>query len=259
MTVAKDYPPDALAPDGQVWWLVETHPGKRQRFGGFPRLAAWLYFNKEVGDTFSLREIRHAIGRDDEANTDEHLNRRVRDLRKFGWKIPSKQEDSSLEASEYRVVAKGWQPGHGPKPQSSGQVSQRNRALVFRRDGSRCTVCGVGAGEVYQDGSGSLAVMTIGHRIAQEMGGTDDLDNLRTECKRCNEPLRAEGGLPDTYDEIYAEARTLPAQDKQRLLTWLQSGERTRSKLDAVYDRARDLGMDEKQRLVKQLRQTLNG
>jgi hypothetical protein len=92
--------------------------------------------------------------------------------------------------------------------------------------------------------------MTVGHRVPQERGGSNDPDNLRAECARCNEPVRHEVADPETYSEVFASVRKLKNEDLRSLATWLQSGERARSKLDQTYDRARQLSESERIKMI---------
>ncbi|MEU2123806.1 HNH endonuclease [Nocardia niwae] len=251
---SQEYPPDAYAPNGQLWWTLEFAPNSKQKFGAERKIAAWLNFNKEIGDRFTLRELREAVGTDNIPNDQEHFNRRMRELRKLGWRLPSSHEDGQLRTDEYRVGKKGWHPGAGPRPKTSGKISPALRRRVLERDGHRCVICGVANGEPYPDPPLGNAVMSIGHRIPQELGGSDDIDNLQAECKRCNEPVREEAGLPETLDEVYAQVKGLKRSDKARLLLWLSSGRRLRSELDVLYDRARRLSPDERTNLIKRLK-----
>lgn len=250
------YPQQAYAPTGELWWLLDTAPGTRRRYGAENKLASWLAFHVEVGATFTMRQLREALG-GGEANTDEHLNRRMRTLRTLGWALPSNKDDKTLRPDQYRVVQRGWHPGLGPRPKRAGVISSRVRGEVFARDGSRCTVCGVGDREPYPGEPGTAAVLTIGHRLAQARGGGDDIDNLRTECSRCNEPLRHEAEAPDTYEEVHIQVRLLKEAERRALLAWLQHGQRSRSALDRVYDRARKLSAADRDRLVAELVLTL--
>lgn len=247
------FPAAAYAPNGQLWWRLKNHPGTRRAFGAEHKIAAWLRINKPVGSTFTMKEIRAALGETDAPNAAEHLNRRVRQLRKFEWSIPSAQEDASLKPDEYRVVKVGWYPGDGPKPKTTGNIGAATRRQVFKRDGYRCVICGVGRGEEYPDPPHGPAVITVGHRTAQDFGGSDDLDNLQTECKRCNEPLRQAGGLPETLDEVYASIKGLRRDERATILRWLRHQRRSRSRLDIAYDRARQLSWEDREALVARL------
>ncbi|KAA8885090.1 HNH endonuclease [Nocardia colli] len=253
MITGNEYPAAAYAPSGELWWLLEHAPNTKKPFGAEPKIAAWLHFNKEIGDRFTLRELRKAVSTDNLANNQEHFNRRMRQLRKLGWQLVSSQEDGRLRTDEYRVAQKGWHPAVGPRPKISGQIGGALRRRVLLRDGHRCVICGIGSGELYPDPPESTAVMSIGHRIPQELGGSDDIDNLQVECKRCNEPVREEAGLPETLEEVYAQVKGLKRAEKMTLLEWLRNGRRSRSKLDDLYDRARRLNPSERARLADRL------
>jgi hypothetical protein len=249
-----DYPAEAYAPSGEPWWLLKTAPGTKRTFGAEQKIAAWLFFNKDIGSTFTLRELRSALPVGDIPNDQEHFNRRMRALRKDEWVLQSQKDDGTLRTNEYRVVAKGWSPHLGDRKKGAGNVSSATRRRVFASDGNRCVVCGVGSGEPYPDPPVGKAVLTIGHRIPQNMGGTDDIDNLRTECKRCNEQARDETGLPETLREVNAEVRSLTKNEKKALLQWLSAGQRVRNRVDVLYDRARMLSPSDREDLIKNLR-----
>ena len=73
------------------------------------------------------------------------------------------------------------------KRKRKGGVSQIIRNQVFERDGYKCYRCGC---IVLQGGKRrrkGLPLETIDHYIPRSAGGTNDSDNLKTCCKRCNE------------------------------------------------------------------------
>jgi hypothetical protein len=63
------------------------------------------------------------------------------------------------------------------------QIRDDLRWLVFARDNNRCLGCG------------SFSGLSVDHIVPQSAGGTDDLSNLQTLCKRCNS---AKGGIRAT-------------------------------------------------------------
>ncbi|WP_374189164.1 HNH endonuclease [Salinibacterium sp. SWN248] len=101
--------------------------------------------------------------------------------------------------------------------------------------------------------------MTIGHRIAQALGGSDRPDNLRTECSRCNEPRREEGRRPERFDEIFTEIRRFSREDLRTLHQWVVDGQRSRSKVDEIYDRLRSLGHEEQRDAASRIQEMLLG
>nr|PZN71480.1 MAG: HNH endonuclease [Pseudomonadota bacterium] len=204
-----------------------------------------------------MGDLRRALG-EDAPNNAEHLNRRLRNLRPDGWEVPTNKDDRTLPVGTYRLDVKGWHPALGPRPKRDA-VSARQRRRVFDRDGWRCVVCGVGSGESYPGEPGSRAVLTVGHRIPRELGGSTELDNLQTQCKRCNEPVRHELGLPETLTELLPEIRSFRKQELNTLLSWMQARQRIRNRVDMVYDRIRRLSASEYDELAKTLHDMLYG
>ncbi|WP_406268382.1 HNH endonuclease [Streptomyces sp. NBC_00191] len=237
-----------LAPDGTEWWLLKTWPGMKRPFGGEVRAAAWLWFNKDVGDTFTMKEVRTALGDGEGPEDAEQLSRRLRHLREKQWILETHSDDSSVPVHHYRLTKKGLRAWLGERADSA-TISAADRHQVFARDGYRCKICGVGDGESYPDYPGKKASLTVGHRIPQNRGGRSgrrgSLDNLRTECKLCNEAVRDRLRDPETFEEAKSDVKNLGKPDKRVLLEWIEAGERQRSKLDTVYDRVRKLSPGE--------------
>lgn len=230
------------APSGQFWWTLKRWPGaKARRFGVEPKLAAWLNFNAKVGDVFTIRQLRESLGSDAGPNEDEHFNRRLRSLRKYGWIVLSSRDAGELKTDEYRLETIGapiWlgKSKHGGKP-----ISNKTRREVFDRDGHRCILCGIGAREPYPDQPTKLARLTIGHFVAGSLRGAQDIANLRTECSRCNEPLKEEAQRSESATELWPKLRALSRLDKAELLRWIKTGYRLRSAVDRLFDDFRAL------------------
>ncbi|MER7955176.1 HNH endonuclease [Streptomyces sp. NPDC096030] len=250
---------ESKSPDGTPWWELSIQPGtQKKRFGQERRLAAWLWFKKNVGETFTMRELRAALG-PDIAETSEHLNRRLRELRKCDWVIPSQRDDATLARDEYRLEAKGgrlWIDSERAKYERFAP-SDRIRRFVMDRDGSRCKVCGAGVDEEYPGEPGKKVRLTIGHLVPQERlrsrDARDDMDNWRVECSRCNETVRDEVPDPERYDEVMAGLKRLTRDEAGQLLNWMRKGERPRSKVDQAYDRARKLPQADRTALLEHL------
>lgn len=236
------YPVEAYSPSGVLWWQLAVWPGKkRRRFGVEPRLAAWLNFNTKAGQVFTMRDLRQVLGDDGGANTHEHFGRRFRRLREYGWVVHSSRDVADLGQDEYLLEERGapiWlgKAGHGNK-----RVSAKIRREVFDRDGNRCVVCGIGSGEPYPDEVNKRARLTIGHFVADSFRGASDLANLRTECSRCNEPVKEEARRSESASEIWPKIRGLSRGDKQRLLSWIENGYRGRDTVDRLFDQVRTL------------------
>lgn len=246
------YPPDAYAPDGEsLWWELDVWPGKPNRkWGAERKIASWLTFNLEVGETFDMPILREALGDGVVPHEAEHLNRRLRKLREDGWEVPTKKDDESIPAGVYRVDAKGWYPGDGIRNKNT-TVSQGVRRRVIDRDQRRCVICGVGSGEPYVGEPGSRAVLTVGHRdpVARR-GSSTNLNNLQAECKRCNEPVRHTIRSPESLDQVSPDVVNLSHIDAEKLLSWLSAGNRVRDKVDDLYDRSRTLSPGDREKLL---------
>jgi hypothetical protein len=91
-------------PDGvTVWWQLAVTPGGKKPFGGEKRVAAWLWFNKAEGDTFTMKDLRDGLGDGEQQESAEQLNRRLRALRPDGWTIHSTRDDGTLQRGQYRL------------------------------------------------------------------------------------------------------------------------------------------------------------
>jgi hypothetical protein len=186
------------------------------------------------------------------------FQRRIRTLRdpRDGWQIASAKDDKSLPHEHYRVDFIGWHPGLGVRAKAFQRPSKATRTRVFLRDGSRCQICGISDGEPYPDDPNRCGIMTVGHILAQDRGGSNEESNLRVECALCNEPLRAEGRDPESLSELVSALRTLRKDERRRLGEWLAHRHRTRDKLDETYDRARRLPSDDYLSFIRAVQQS---
>lgn len=57
---------------------------------------------------------------------------------------------------------------------AGGDVTRRQRRLVFEQAGHKCVLCG------------SAHKLSVDHKIPVALGGTRDTDNLQCLCQRCN-------------------------------------------------------------------------
>ena len=241
------YPDEAKAPSGDYWWNLQTWPDQpTRRFGSERRLAAWMRFHVGLGGEFTLGEARIALGDGVVRNASEHFNRRLRKLREDGWVLDTTKDDGSVPIGHYRVKALGWDPSQGRRS-SKTKVSDGVRRRVFDRDGRRCVICGIGSREPYSDGTGRVARITVGHRVPNNRrGSAEDLDNLQTECTRCNESVRDQIRDPEALSNVLPDLRKLKRADAKRLSAWLAVGYRQRDDIDRLFDRYRDLSESER-------------
>src|ERR1700737_1282806 len=124
----KEYPAAAYSPSGELWWRLNFWPGKgRQRFGVEPKLASWLNFNIKIGDLLTIKRLRETLGDSAGANTQEHFNRRFRNLRKYGWIVLSSRDDADLRQDEYCLEQLGAPIWLGKSKYASKSISDKTR------------------------------------------------------------------------------------------------------------------------------------
>lgn len=255
-----ELPPDAHSPSGQPWWELRTWPGKpKVKFGTEPRLAAYLRFNAEVGGILTLRRLREALGEPNRPNDHEHFNRRFRQLRKYGWIVLSSRDVAGLKQDEYRLDQVGSPIWLGKSQFTKKAISAKVRRQVLDRDGRRCVVCGIGAGEPYPDDPTKHARLTLGHFVADSLRGVNDPANLRTECSRCNEPAKEEAPRSESAEELWPRIRALGRADKARLLKWMEQGHRDRDTIDQLFDQYRCLPAAQRDDIRTKLTQAVTG
>lgn len=66
-------------------------------------------------------------------------------------------------------------------------MSPSRRFAVWRRDGFKCTYCLI-------DATLSDVVLEVDHILAVSLGGSDEIDNLTTACRPCNQMKGPHGG-----------------------------------------------------------------
>jgi len=216
--------------------MTEAPFWRDTRHGAMKRSAHYLFTVVGVGNVFRMSQIREAVpGR-------EQVGRRIRELRKFGWVIKTYRDLSSLGPDELLLEAVGdhiWTPGY--RLTKGTGLNQAKRRAVFDRDGNRCVVCGVGAGEEYPDVPGERARLTIGHLVPQGRRGRDDPDNWRTECARCNEAAKHLTRAPVDAELLRATIRELPRAERQRFHDWIKTGRRQFTNLETLWIQYRQL------------------
>lgn len=196
--------------------------------GAAKRVGHYLATEVGEGNVFNKATLREIVPKT------EQVDRRMRDLRKVGWRIRNYKDKASLKPNELFLETVGdhvWEDGY--KWPEEGLTSSKRRK-VLDRDGRRCLVCGIDFGAEYPDRPGVVARPTIGHIVPKERGGTDDLDNLRPECQFCNETAR---NLTDTLDVELLKRRImeLGREDKNMLASWMLSGRRTFSDAERLW------------------------
>lgn len=202
--------------------------------GTMIRGALWLVQEVGEGNTFTKEQLRDAFPRVSQ------VDRRVRDLRDYGWVILTNTEDASLAAENQRFVKAGvpvWDPAarHAAAPQKT--ISAKEKQAVFARDDYMCTICGIAGGEPYVEDPSQTAVLSVTRRTTVLPGGREEV-LLVAECKRCR---AGSDGSPARADAVLADANALDADERRRLLRWMERGRRGSTALDRAWNAYRRL------------------
>jgi len=95
------------------------------------------------------------------------------------------------DPARYPVLRTRYTEERNPLPDST-------RSLVIHRDHYRCVICGRGG------------LLEVDHIIPWSAGGSDDMDNLRTLCRDCNQersnfkyPVDVQRRLPTAHECVY--------------------------------------------------------
>lgn len=194
------------------------------------RVAEYLA-SKGAGSKFSKLELFEAVPDISQAD------RRMRDLRPMGWKIDNYKVNPNLKPDEYLIREMGTRVDLGETPPKTirKNITGPKRRRILERDGHMCQVCGIRAGQEFPDAPGRSAALTIGHIIPVKRGGTNDDDNLRTECQRCGDESRDITVDPPTSQQVLTHASRGSLKDKRTLYGWMQAGRRTPSDTEKVF------------------------
>lgn len=213
------------------------------------RAALYLYQAVGEGNRFLKTDLRDAVP------GVEQIDRRMRDLRDDGWIIKNYRDDPTLAPNELLLEKVGthvWDPTAQKKRERA--ISAATRRQVFDRDSNCCVVCGIGAGEEYVDRPGTRARMTIGHVLPRSMGGSDAIDNLRTECAMCNETARDLTATPVDPARVLRLVRELPRSEKRLLAKWSELGRRDFTEAERIWAQLRQIPLSARKEIDDHLR-----
>ncbi|MFL1901983.1 HNH endonuclease [Streptomyces tauricus] len=228
---------DAAAGDLPYW--RDAHGG------GLVLGALWLMQEVGQGNVFTKSQLRAAFP--DIAQID----RRIRDLRDYGWVIDTSREDPSLDQAEQRFVKPGisvWDPEERKKRVRTA-VSTATRQAVFQRAGHACELCGRSV-----DSLPSSSGLELAHRVALSHGGDSEAENLMVLCSACHAAQVTSSGV----SEVAARATSLPIRERTRLLAWITMGERPRTAIEDIWAQYQQLPGDDQQRFARHLARLLN-
>ncbi|MFC4913727.1 hypothetical protein [Actinomadura gamaensis] len=202
--------------------------------GGMVRAALWLVQEVGEGNSFTKEQLRTAFP------GVSQIDRRVRDLRDYGWVILANTEDATLTTEEQRLAKVGaavWDPKERRAAAPQNALSSKQIRAVLERDDFLCTTCGISGGEEYPDDPNRTAVLSVSRRTTVLPDGREQV-LLVTECKRCR---AGSTDAPARADEVAADIRVLDPADRRKLARWIERKRRVSTPLDRVWSAYRRL------------------
>lgn len=206
------------------------------RAGTMVRTALWLASEVGVGNLFTKEAHRAAFAGVAQAD------RRLRDLRKFGWVFHTSKEDITLRSHEQRFVVMGapvWQPGHRSSERSE-KLSNKARREILSDFAYQCATCGIAAGEIYADAPLISAVLSMSRVQVRSPEGIIQQRYI-PECARCR--AGASNAILDLRLVLGRIERLAPFQRTQ-LRNWIVSGRP--DDVDSIWQSLRPLAAQER-------------
>lgn len=215
--------------------------------GTMVRGALWLLQVIGEGNTFTKNELRDAFP------GVSQVDRRIRDLRDYGWVVHSSAEDATLLREDQRFVSAGvavWDSKARRANAPTKAISTKERQVVLARDDYMCTLCGVAGGESYPDNAIMTAVLAVSRRMVTSDDGRPK-QIFVTECKRCRS-----GNVPASLavGDVVEYATELDLDDLRRLVRWMERGRRGTTELDRAWSAYLRVPPDERSRVAERIR-----
>lgn len=195
------------------------------KFGTMIRTALWLISEIGVGNSFTKEQHRQAFPGVAQAD------RRLRDLRDYGWVIHTSAEDLTLNPEEQRFVVAGspvWERGVR-KNTATDIPTAKMRMATFAENDYQCVICGIAGGERYPDAPHMTAVLAASRRAVTVSDGSVQ-PMFVSECKRCRSG--AAGAAVDV-PLLLASISSLDPADRAIFDRWAERGRR--GPLDRVW------------------------
>ncbi|MGW6194923.1 hypothetical protein ACWF0M_02140 [Kribbella sp. NPDC055110] len=214
--------------------------------GTMKRVALWLIQVVGEGNDFTKESLRDAFP------GVSQVDRRLRDLRDFGWRIDTSREDVALGTHQQRFVTLGvpvWEPGRaGQRSKGPAAIGAGRRRQVLSADRHMCRSCGITPGDTYA-GTYETAQLDIARRKVVKPDGSVDIE-LVTECNRCRVGGRdLEASLP----AVVAGVTALSSVERRVLAGWMKADAREFSRLERVWSEYRTLPAESREAVRAEL------
>ena len=180
------------------------------RLGSKARIRQFLLAH--IGEIITSIQIRDAAGTDV-----SEWARRVRELREQeGWVILTHNDSTDLKPGQYLLKES---PPEKPL-RFDRSISAKLRAEVFDRNGFTCQSCGLSPGDT-DPYSGRKVRLHVGHIKDKNLGGKDELSNLRSLCSTCNQWAKNITGEKPTAIWLLSQVRRAGQDEQRAVYDWL--------------------------------------
>lgn len=185
---------------------------RKRKKGSKQRIRRFLLAH--IGEVVTSIQIRDAAG----TNVSEWA-RRVRELREDeGWPILTHNDSAALRPGQYLLREK---PPERSALVFARAISAKLRAQVLDRNGFTCQMCGLTPGDV-DPATGRKVRLHIGHIVDHNLGGKDELSNLRTLCSTCNQGAKNITTEKPTSIWLLSQVRRAGFSEQQAVFDWLR-------------------------------------
>lgn len=166
-----------------------------------------------IGEVVTSIQLRDAAG----SGVSEWA-RRVRELREDEhWPILTHNDTTDLKPGQYlleeRPPEKAIVVGRG--------ISAKLRAEVLDRNGFTCQMCGLTPGDT-DPATGRKVRLHIGHIVDKNLGGKDELSNLRTLCSTCNQGAKNITTEKPSTVWLLSQIRRAGLNEQRAAFEWLR-------------------------------------
>lgn len=216
------------------------------------RAALWLVDQVGENGTFTKTQLREAFP--DVAQID----RRMRDLRDYGWQIDTNREDADLGPSEQRFVKRGaevWVPGKAVKAaaNSPGGLTAARRREIMYKDGNYCRSCGISPGQTFE-GTLDRAQLDIARRQVRKADGSVEVEMV-TECNRCRVGgINVDGTkLVDDLGGVIGLITAMSDTERRVLVGWIEKDARSFSDVEQAWASYRRLPAESRSEIDRAL------
>lgn len=183
--------------------------------GTMVRAALWLVAEIGEGNSFTKEQLRSAFPGISQAD------RRVRDLRDFGWVIHTSTEDVRLNSDEQRFVSMGkpvWDR-HARKEGKTNVLSSKMRREILAESDYQCVTCGIAGGERYPDAPHMSAVLSVA-TVKVTIKGSSEMMFV-AECNRCRSGTKPQ---PIELEKLLTDFDHLAPAERDQFVKWAHNG-----------------------------------